>query len=765
MPVLGDGPPAARAQQSGPVLSNSRRAVPVPADATVSLQQLVHTCLQQLDTGSGTARSAPTLAAVSKALSSTAPCSSTRCAGASSRPAQLLLSDEQLLPDLDSLVLTDREPAAPAATGAAAPTDLHAAAAAACTPLPPSQHLFCMSELLQQFESLHACPDSQQQQRQPADTAGLIAGRFMLLSTAAADPLFGSTPGVLSQHSASGHIQQQQVLDAGEVGLPSYMQRVIQRPPAQAGPCMPEAAGASTPPVPVAASKLQSAAGAAGDTHSAAAAAAAHRAADVSGSHSAAGPVSSAPQQLQEPPPLGDLELLLADHSSSPCASQPPLLLQPPATERTPQQLQAQVQAAAVERSCEQGQAAAAEMVVWLEQAGLGPGGLDDTGLQVFGLEEGEPASSQHPVSSSADGVPAQQPLAGPDGQARGSQHSIGGQQHLGCSQGWDKPAEAADCPVAAAGAAGVRCTTTEAAPALGSQGTDSQVPGWAAAMDLDGLQADGLDVLLEAPGGLVGVTAGDTSADVAAAVVSAAAAAAAVQGQQQQQQETEQEQHQQQQEGSKMRSSYVPRFTKRKQNYCLLAGSLQQQQLPGGIATAAANAATVADGTPADGADSDCCLFEDAFEGSDRGFDVRRSVAKTAAAAMPQLSRRRLSTSIAAAAPADASQSDAPDAPAAAAAGDSSSAKRRFLPPLRRRGGLGQQQPGLASQGAGYVGAAAAAVGSGSSSGSEKDDVIEDSGSDQDVRQQQQQQLAAGTGDAGAVGTGYRGAVPSLGR
>lgn len=748
----------------------------MPADATVSLQQLVHSCLRQLDTRSGTARSGPTFAAVSEALSSTAPRSSTGCAGASSRPVQPLLFDEQLLPDLDSLVLTDRAPAAPAATAAAAPTDLHAAAAAACTPPPPSQQPFCMSELLQQFDSLHACPDSQQQQWQPADTAGLIAGRFMLLSTAAADPLCSSAPGGLSQHSTAGHIQQQQqLIDAGEVGLPSYMQRVIQRPPAQAGPCMPRAAGASKPPVPVAASKLRSAAVAAGDTHGAAAAAT-HTAADVLGSSPAAVPVGSKPQQLQEQPPLGDLELLLADNSNSSCASQPPLLLQPPATERMPQQLQAQAQAAAEERSCEQGQAAAAEMAMWLEQAGLGPGGLDDTDLQVFGLEEGDPVSSQHPVSSNADRVPAQPPLVRPDGQARGSQHSTGGRQHPGHSQDWDKPDEAADSPVAAAGAAGVRCTTTEAAPASGSQGTDSQVPGVAAAMDVDGLEADELDVLLEAPGGLMGVTAGGNPADVAVAVVSAAAAAAAVQeqrlGQPQQQQETEQVQRQQQgqqQEGSKARSSYVPRFTKRKQNYCRLVDSLHQQQqrpkqeqLPAGAATAGANTAA-ADGTPADGADSDCCLFEDVFEGSDDGCDVRRSTAKTAAAAMPQLSRRRLSTSIAAAAAADASQPDAPNA--AADGGVSSSVKRRVLPLVRRRGGLSQQQPGLASQRAGYGYVGAAAAGSGSSSGSEKDDAIEDSGSgsDQDVRQQQQ--LAAAAGDALALGTGYRGAVPSLGR
>lgn len=288
---------AAARKHAQPVLANVGTMC---ADPTVCLQQLFQSCLQTLTHSSnsggggstsgydGNSSSSSTYTATLEALSNPAQVSTACSLRTSNHPAQQQqegLQDWQMLPDLDSLVLTERTQAAAAGIGAAAaagacafagasavaegagadkpradsqaahpsqlqepaPSDASTAPAhkptAAAPPSPPPaaaaplRQPFCISALLQQFDNSMQCsPNSQHiHLSQPAAAdAGLIAGRFMLLSTAAAD----------TDTLGGSQRQQQQMLlsEGGEVGLPSYMQKVIQQQPAQQHPSRPSPA-------------------------------------------------------------------------------------------------------------------------------------------------------------------------------------------------------------------------------------------------------------------------------------------------------------------------------------------------------------------------------------------------------------------------------------------------------------------------------------------------------------------------------------------
>jgi hypothetical protein len=317
--------------------------------------------------------------------------------------------------------------------------------------------------------------------------------------------------------------------------------------------------------------------------------------------------------------------------------------------------------------------------------------------------------------------------------------------------------------------------------------------------MQVDGLQlADAAIEEGDSKGGigLLGSASGPTAtaelADNSKQWVTAAVAASAgcsidgtaphQQPQQQPQQREQQQQAQQQQPAGKTRASYVPRFTKRKQNYNMLVDSMQQQQDgTAAVLAAALAAATAGDGFAAAAAaaaaagavegaegDSDLCMIEDSDAGSDGDLIQTRTAAaaagKVSGVAVPLLSRRWLSTSVAAAAAA-AGQTDteALDAEGAAALPGQSqgvdaagiTGKRPVLPLLRRRGGAAGAFSQQQEQGLQDAAVAAAAAAAGNCSGGE---AIEDGSSDDGDDRQQQQQIAL-------EGTGYRGAVPTLGR
>jgi hypothetical protein len=257
---------------------------------------------------------------------------------------------------------------------------------------------------------------------------------------------------------------------------------------------------------------------------------------------------------------------------------------------------------------------------------------------------------------------------------------------------------------------------------------------------------------------------------------------------QQQRQQTLEQpsgqaQQQQQQQVTDKARSTYVPRFTKRKQNYHLLVDSLQQQQQPGTSPDTAAPAAAN-DVIMADGVEADLCLIEHADADEPAG-GLHHTLGGHTSHTVPRMTTKRLSVSLTAAAagaaPGEHSQHMEAagnaeeetlegDAVSGALAGGSS-VRKVVLPLLRRRAG-GKQGSSSQLHTAGTASQAGAEGSKGNCSTDDgmeddimKDDVMEDDiiedVSDAEPGEQLQQD-----GPGGAVqGTGYRGTVPSLGR